>query len=386
MERLDYICEHIMRSIHAPIRQYLTSEESILCAYYGDTQKEDVILNNEKRQKEFLQMGRVDYPVLIDREYPIYYAVIVSEDYEFIIGPVNVERDFCHDHSVSYCDYEKFCEEILLLFNLLTGKHLSYTELNMKNYMSHDKLEQIEKEASSLLFHYHENAKVHNPYDREVREMEGIKTGDVARLNLSIDEVFQGEYAVLSKNKLQAAKNLGIVGLAISARAAIAGGIPFEEAFSLNDSLILDVDKASSIGEVENIVRYGKIKYAKMVKELNDKKQENVIVEQCKNLIFQRLHSKIVVRELADELHVSMEYLSTIFKKTEQITITEYILREKVKLAKNLLIYSEYSAENIALYLGFSSQSHFGKVFKKYTGITPSIYRRRNAKIEFIID
>jgi AraC-like DNA-binding protein len=92
------------------------------------------------------------------------------------------------------------------------------------------------------------------------------------------------------------------------------------------------------------------------------------------------------VRELADELHVSMEYLSTIFKKTEQITITEYILREKVKLAKNLLIYSEYSAENIALYLGFSSQSHFGKVFKKYTGITPSIYRRRNAKIEFIID
>jgi YesN/AraC family two-component response regulator len=215
--------------------------------------------------------------------------------------------------------------------------------------------------------------------------MRGIRNGDVQGLVQSIDEVFQGEYGVLSKSKLRAAKNLGIVGLAISARAAIAGGIPSEEAFSLNDSMILGVDKSSSVGEIESIVRYGKIKYAQMVRELNEKKQENVIVEECKNLIFQRMHSKIVVRELAGELHVSMEYLSALFKKTEQVTISEYILREKVKLARNLLVYSEYTIEDIGLYLGFSSQSHFGKVFKKYTGVTPNVYRKMNSKKEFTI-
>jgi AraC-like DNA-binding protein len=78
-----------------------------------------------------------------------------------------------------------------------------------------------------------------------------------------------------------------------------------------------------------------------------------------------------------------MEYLSALFKKTEQITITDYILREKVKLAKNLLTYSEYTIEHIGLYLGFSSQSHFGKVFKKYTGVTPNLYRQRNARKDF---
>jgi AraC-like DNA-binding protein len=261
---------------------------------------------------------------------------------------------------------------------------MSYTELNTYNYMSQEKMEQMEKEASSLLFHYHEHARVHNPYDREVREMKGIRDGDVDSLIQSIDEVFQGEYGVLSTNTLQAAKNLGIVGLAISARAAIVGGIPSEEAFSLNDSLILGVDKATSIGEIENIVRYGKIRYAKMVNALSEKKQENVIVEQCKNLIFQRLHSKIVVGELAEELHVSMVYLSALFRKTEQITISEYILREKIKLARNLLIYSEYTIEKISLYLGFSSQSHFGKVFKKYTGMTPNRFRQKNAKKDFL--
>jgi YesN/AraC family two-component response regulator len=373
-----------MRSIHAPIRQYLNGEEHVLQAYYGDSPKEDRILNQKECQKDFWEMGTEKYPVFIDREYPILYALVASESYTFIVGPVNVDRTLCSDRNISFCEYERFCEEVLLLFNFLTENQMSYTELNTYNYMSQEKMEQMEKEASSLLFHYHEHARVHNPYDREVREMKGIRDGDVDSLIQSIDEVFQGEYAVLSTNTLQAAKNLGIVGLAISARAAIVGGIPSEEAFSLNDSLILGVDKATSIGEIENIVRYGKIRYAKMVNALSEKKQENVIVEQCKNLIFQRLHSKIVVGELAEELHVSMVYLSALFRKTEQITISEYILREKIKLARNLLIYSEYTIEKIGLYLGFSSQSHFGKVFKKYTGMTPNRFRQKNAKKDFL--
>jgi AraC-like DNA-binding protein len=93
-----------------------------------------------------------------------------------------------------------------------------------------------------------------------------------------------------------------------------------------------------------------------------------------------------VISELADILHVSLEYLSALFKRTEQITISEYIMNEKVKLAQNLLVYSEYSLVDISMYLGFSSQSHFGRVFKKYTGLTPNDYRKRNAKKYFIID
>lgn len=42
---------------------------------------------------------------------------------------------------------------------------------------------------------------------------------------------------------------------------------------------------------------------------------------------------------------------------------------------KYLLAYSPYSYIEIATYLGFSSQSHLGKVFKKYTGMTLRQYR-----------
>ena len=52
-----------------------------------------------------------------------------------------------------------------------------------------------------------------------------------------------------------------------------------------------------------------------------------------------------------------------------------HILREKIGLAKNMLTYSGYSYIEIAAYLGFSSQSHLGKQFKKLTGFTLSEYR-----------
>ena len=53
----------------------------------------------------------------------------------------------------------------------------------------------------------------------------------------------------------------------------------------------------------------------------------------------------------------------------------DVILREKIRLCKNMLTYSPYSYSAIAAYLGFSSQSHLGKLFKKETGMTLGDYR-----------
>jgi AraC-like DNA-binding protein len=87
-----------------------------------------------------------------------------------------------------------------------------------------------------------------------------------------------------------------------------------------------------------------------------------------------------VISDLAQELGVSKEYLSAIFKETTGICLSDYIMKNKVALARNMLIYSEYSISSIASYLGFSSQSHFGKVFKKYEHMTPKEYRNTYGK------
>ncbi|MGF0017119.1 helix-turn-helix domain-containing protein [Sporofaciens sp. SGI.106] len=64
--------------------------------------------------------------------------------------------------------------------------------------------------------------------------------------------------------------------------------------------------------------------------------------------------------------------------------MTKFIQKEKISLAKNLLIYSHYSYIEIATYLGYSSQSHLGKQFKEETGFTLRKYRELYGMKDFV--
>lgn len=374
---LTYICGHIMRNIHAPVRHYHTGEDLALIQYYGDMQEEDPVVSNPELEQELLALGNEEHPVLFQSKYPIFYGVLKTGAESFIVGPICVEKRKVN--SVAFCDYVRFCEEILLLFHTLTGSDMTCYQLCQLNHMTQDMMEKMEKETGMLIFHYQEHSSVHNSYEHERREMDSIEKGDLESLYRCMDEDVMGEYAILSKRStLQAQKNLAIVAIALCARAAIRGGIPYEVAFSVNDSYILKVDESVSLDEISVLVGQCKIQYAEMVSELRKRNiEQNTLIERCKNLIFKKMHSRIVVSELAKELYVSAEYLSTLFSKTEGICISDYIMREKVKLAENLLIYSNHTVGEIGLYLGFCSQSHFGTVFKKYRGISPRQYRKK---------
>ena len=60
------------------------------------------------------------------------------------------------------------------------------------------------------------------------------------------------------------------------------------------------------------------------------------------------------------------------------ISLTDYILREKTEEAKKLLRHTDKPILAVSEYLGFSSQSHFTRVFKKITGLTPGKYRQEH--------
>ena len=65
------------------------------------------------------------------------------------------------------------------------------------------------------------------------------------------------------------------------------------------------------------------------------------------------------------------------------MTIQEYICKVRVERAANLLRYSDEEISAIALYVNFPSQSYFGKMFRKYMGMTPLEYRKRYGTAEY---
>ncbi len=103
------------------------------------------------------------------------------------------------------------------------------------------------------------------------------------------------------------------------------------------------------------------------------------LIESIKNKIIERVHHvESIDRKfnwsdiLADELHHDYNFLSNLFSSVEGITIEQYIIRQKIERAKELLFYDELNLSEIAQKLGYSSVAHLSSQFKKITGLTPS--------------
>ncbi len=110
------------------------------------------------------------------------------------------------------------------------------------------------------------------------------------------------------------------------------------------------------------------------------------LIEGIKNKVIQLIHhSKEVDRKhnwstvLAEEMHYEYNYLSNLFSSVEGITLEQYIIRQKIEKAKELLFYDELNLSEIASRLGYSSVAHLSAQFKKVTGMTPSeLKKNRN--------
>lgn len=232
------------------------------------------------------------------------------------------------------------------------------------------------------MFFRQENYGKHNPYEQELRELESIEKGDVEALQESISETYEGAIGILAKDPLRHYKNVAIGNITLASRAAIVGGLSVENSFSMADSMIQQVEEIKNVPEVEMFKRECQFTYTAAVREEKNRRggqsaEKNPLVGKVKDYIFNHLHSKIKVADIAESLNVNPNYLSDLFSKSEHMSIKKYMLQEKIRRSQNLLKYSDYHIQEIGFYLAFSSQSHFTRMFQEITGMNPNEYRRK---------
>ncbi|WP_321003318.1 helix-turn-helix domain-containing protein [Eisenbergiella porci] len=84
-----------------------------------------------------------------------------------------------------------------------------------------------------------------------------------------------------------------------------------------------------------------------------------------------------IISELAASLCLSLSYFQHLYKQFFGCSCQMDIINARLKLAKYYLINSEMTIRGIADFCGYESELHFMRQFKKFTGATPSEYRRR---------
>ncbi|MCM3715853.1 AraC family transcriptional regulator [Halalkalibacter oceani] len=88
--------------------------------------------------------------------------------------------------------------------------------------------------------------------------------------------------------------------------------------------------------------------------------------------------SNLSLSTLAKYGNVSTAHLSRVFKKTTGLKMSEYIMTKKILKAKKMLLGSNLTVEAIARECGFESLPYFHRTFKKYSGLTPSRFRKQH--------
>ncbi len=99
--------------------------------------------------------------------------------------------------------------------------------------------------------------------------------------------------------------------------------------------------------------------------------------EMVKQYVHDHISQEIKRTDIADELHLNVDYLARLFKKEMNMTLKEYILIEKMKVAKNLIITTALPMSFVATKVGYDNFSHFSQSYKKVYGVSPSSDRKQ---------
>ncbi|WP_123039612.1 response regulator transcription factor [Cohnella candidum] len=105
-------------------------------------------------------------------------------------------------------------------------------------------------------------------------------------------------------------------------------------------------------------------------------KESASVVDKVKAYITKHLEQELNRENIAASFFLHPDYINRLFKKETGMSMTEFLLHERLRMATELLEKTEQPVTVIAANIGYTNLSHFAKIFRKHTGLNPNEYRQ----------
>jgi AraC-like DNA-binding protein len=119
--------------------------------------------------------------------------------------------------------------------------------------------------------------------------------------------------------------------------------------------------------------------YESLTHQLPESKDHLLPIEKIDSYIRNNIDEKFEIQKLAEICCLSVSVFQYQFKLQTGLSPGDYITRFRVEKAKKLLTNPDCSMISLAMDLGFSSSQYFSTIFKKYTGMSPTDFRKKSA-------
>lgn len=218
----------------------------------------------------------------------------------------------------------------------------------------------------------------HNTMELEELMLSHVEYGRTEEIRKLFRAPAAGRAGAMALDTLRQQKNLLICTATLVTRAAIRGGLNREQALALSD---LYIQKAELMSDVVGLTRLN----AQMVMDFTGRveaeragSKQSGFVRKVRDYVLAHMGEPVTTQALSRYTGLNRTYLCRLFAEETGMGVHAYVTGVKMEEARRLMDITAKPVSEIAAYLGYSSQSHFQRVFKKTVGITPGEYRKGN--------
>lgn len=129
-------------------------------------------------------------------------------------------------------------------------------------------------------------------------------------------------------------------------------------------------NKLSAVGELMH--------FFNLYSKLDSQDDRHMMVEQMLEYIHTHLSGHLSIQEIAQYAGLSEPYCCNLFKKEKETTIVHYINQLRVEKAKEYIRHGAIPFKDAAAMVGIQNYTYFIRLFKQYTGMSPSEYRQQS--------
>ncbi len=392
-EELIYLSRQYANMFGMPVRLYKNNEQ----IYYFSTINIPIDPISLCIDDILSESSEINY--YIDSNY-FYYGIVNFENYKFVLGPageikksetelkkialeINIPPDnisvfISEMSSLSGIHLDTVIQSVIL-YNF-TVNHTMYdiSDIRIKNSEQKNITHEIKDNEFTI-----ENKDLYTNYARslsiEKDIIKKIKSGDVDGLIDGASKIPAVSSGHLAHHLIRHQKNFFIKLETIASRAAIDAGLDIDEIAAIEEMYIIKCESLDDIDRIKNLQYHMFLDYAGRVKKHNQYNGNNYkLINKITKYIRSHISEPIKTSDIADYLGKNRVTITTEFKNKTGINLSDFINLKKIQEAEELLYETNNSLASISNFLGFSSQSHFCKVFKKFTGVTPTEYREKN--------
>ena len=240
-----------------------------------------------------------------------------------------------------------------------------------------------EKRSANMVLSRTRRNQIYLPYSRKKTYFEAIEKGDTDAVAALSQKNYEYPTALYNRcgSYSEAMEKMYYEAVCAAAEmclASIQAGLLDMVAYDIRDEFIKEFDNAVSLPDLYDLVHGMAHSYAAKMKYIIREKKYSPRLVKMMTYIEEHLTEKIELAQVAEHVSLSRTYASAIFREELGITMSEFIMNERMLEAKRMLTDTDLTVAAIADRLAFCSQSYFTKNFTAAEGMTPVEYRKQN--------